>query len=319
MLLIPHLSLPLLALSNRREALLGIITSNTIANELITTSSPDITADTSSQLYLARPMGTRADAGKNAKTRPSAPTIEYLFPAARVGVYIYTCLSLAQSLASRDRTNESHIQTLEQLDNLLINPPTFIQSSDPTVTRGDPYKLPPVVGEVAASQQKQKERQQNSINAGIIPQFFEVGQLIGERRTWDRLAKSERIREEQSEVRKALNIYTTNINFNTSQYAFAGTPEEKRRMIREDKLPTVQDVIRSDLDARDLYRNEVQTALEDARAEYLYQKRISNGDVNEFETVELVLLLEKAKRAIDLWFSFIPDQDIAEALALVKH
>lgn len=318
MLLIPHVSLSLLALSNRREALLGIITSSTIANELIT-SSPDITGDSSSQLYLARPMGAKEDAEKNVTTRPSAPTIEYLLPAARVGVYIYTCLSIAQSLASGDRTNESYIQTLEQLDNLLINPPSFIRPSDPTVTRGDPYKLPPVVGEVAASQQKQKERQQNSINAGILPQFFEVGQLIGERRTWDRLTKSERIREEQSEVRKALNIYTTNINFNTSQYTFAGSPAEKRKLIREDKLPTVQDVIRSDLDARDLYRNEVQTALEDAKAEYLYQKRTFNGDVINFEAKELVLLLEKAKRAIDLWFSFIPDEDIMEALELVEH
>ena len=315
MLLLPQLSLSLLALCNRRDLISGVSVLS-IANGLI--PSPAGADDISSELYLARPMGSSTtDGRRDATTRPSAP-IEYLLPAARVGVYIYTCLSLAQDLLTTGR-NEDVLKTkLDRLEHLLIHPPSFIKTNDPVVTRGDPYELPPIVGEFAMASQKQKERQQNSIDAGFVPQFFEVGQLIGERRAWDRLTKSERMREEQSEVRRALNIYTTNINFSTSRYTFAGTDEEKRRMIREDRLPTAVDVIRSDLDARDLYRNEVQTALDDAKAEYLYQKRVCGDDVLKFDANELVLLLETAKKAVNSWFSFVPDQDISNALELVK-
>jgi hypothetical protein len=263
-------------------------------------------------------MGTVKDGNKDATPRPSAP-IEYLLPAARVGIYVYKTLSVAESLASANIGNDAIQSKLDELESLLIHPPSFITANDPTVTRGDPYKLPPVVGELAMQQQKRKERQQNSIDVGVVPQFFEVGQLIGERRAWDRLSKSERLREDQSEVRKAFNIYTTNINFNSSQYAFAGSKEEKRRLIREDKLPTVGDVIRSDLDARDLYRNQVQTALDDAKAEFLYQKRLCDGDALKFDVQELVILLDTAKRAADSWFSFVPDQDITRALEMVKN
>ena len=316
MLLIPQISLSLLALYNRRDIIRSIATIS-ITNELITSTLPAVADETSSELYLARPMGKGADGDKEI-TRPAAP-VEYLLPAARVGIYIYTCSSLAEALISADR-NEAALQAkIDELGSLLVNPPSFIKSNDPTVTRGDPYNLPPVVGEFAIQQQKQKERRQNAIDVGVVPQFFEVGQLIGERRAWDRLTKAERIREDKSEVCRALNIYTTNINFNTNQYTFSGSKEEKRRLIREDKLPTVGDVIRSDLDARDLYRNEVQTALDDASAEFLYQMRSCDGDVLKFDGEELVLLLQTAKRAVDTWFSFIPDVDIMKALELVKN
>ena len=107
--------------------------------------------------------------------------------------------------------------------------------------------------------------------------------------------------------------YTTNINFNPNKYTYSGTSEEKSKLIREDKLPTAKDVIRSDLDARDLYRNALQTSLDDAKAEYLYQKK------NDFESPdELVSILRDAQRAIDKWFGFIPDDDIKEALEIVR-
>ena len=84
-------------------------------------------------------------------------------------------------------------------------------------------------------------------------------------------------------------------------------------MIREDRLPSATEVIRSDLDARDLYRNELQTKLDDAKAEHLYQKRVGFEDVSE-----LVGLLKDAKVAVDSWFGFVPDEDIKLALETVK-
>jgi hypothetical protein len=312
MLNIPQITLSLLAL-NRRDLIRGV-TTVAIAKRLTTT--PAIADETSSELYLARPLGLSTNRDKNAIARPSAP-IEYLLPATRVGVYIYACLSLAEAISAKEK--EEGVQAkLDELEDLLVNPPCFVKPSDPTPTRGDPYKLPPVVGELAMQQQKQKERQQYSIDVGVIPQFFEIGQLIGERRAWDRLTRAEKTREDQSEVRRAFNIYTTNINFNTRQYTFAGSKEEKSRLIRNDKLPTVGDVIRSDLDARDLYRNEVQTALDDAKAEFLYQKRACQGVVTKFDAQDLVVLIQTAKKAVDSWFGFIPDEDVRTALEMVK-
>ena len=307
----------LLALFARRDLLLSIPSSITITNNIIAPQSIHAD-DTSSELYLARPIGTAKNGENGTIKRPSAP-LAYLLPAARVGVYIYQTLNVARDIvSSHEDDNNALRQKINKLEKLLIDPPSFVKANDPSVTRGDPYNLPPIVGEIAMQRQKQKEREQNSIQVGTIPEVFEVGQLIGERRAWDRLSKSELIRESQSEVRRALNIYTTNINFNSSVYAFAGSTEEKRRLIREEKLPTVNDVIRSDLDARDLYRNEIQTALDDAKAEFLYQQRICSNDVSKFDAEELVLLLSTAKRAMDSWFSFVPDQDIMKVLDMVN-
>lgn len=271
------------------------------------------------ELYLARPMGIPKEgtSSSNEVTRPSAP-LEYLLPAARVGVYIYQTLAMAEELAqlksSGVDSGPKMDGVIQMLDNLLLTPPSFIKSNDPTVTRGDPYNLPPIVGELATAKAKQKERQQQSIDVGLAPQFFEVGELMGERRQWNRLVKAERARENASEVRRALNIYTTNLNFNPNKYLYSGSREEKSKLIREDRLPTTTDVIRSDLDARDLYRNAIQTALDDTKAEYLYQKKNNLED-----PAELVSLLKNAQVAIDKWFSFIPDDDIREALEVVKR
>ncbi len=92
---------------------------------------------------------------------------------------------------------------------------------------------------------------------------------------------------------------------------------------------TTVEVIRSDLDARDLYRNALQTALEDARAEYLYQTKNSKkrrvGEIeksegeDEMDLSELISILKEAKLAIDKWFSFVPDQDVKMALEVVTR
>ena len=58
----------------------------------------------------------------------------------------------------------------------------------------------------------------------------------------------------------------------------------------------------------------LQTSIDDARAEFSYQKENSFEDVTE-----LVGLLKDAQVAIDKWFSFIPDEDIREALEVVKR
>ena len=114
---------------------------------------------------------------------------------------------------------------IERLDNLLVSsPPSFISSTDPTVTRGDPYNnMPPLLGEIAVQKQKQKERKEQLLsitnnNIDVAPQLFEVGELMGERQQWSRLVRAEKAREEASEIRRAFNIYTKNLNFNPNKY-----------------------------------------------------------------------------------------------------
>mmetsp|Transcript_17673 Transcript_17673/g.37203 ORF Transcript_17673/g.37203 Transcript_17673/m.37203 type:complete len:354 (+) Transcript_17673:112-1173(+) len=343
---ITNIPILLLACNTRRSFVITTCTSFVSVASISNIASPPANAldsitqnetgatSASSDLYLARPMGPSSKDGGNQITRPSAP-IEYLLPATRVGVYIYQLLALTEELdaltqqtaqneatADANKTTPSKNKTRRKLDDLFTNPPVFILSSDPSPSRKDPYNnLPPIVGELVTATQKQKQRQQNSISVGLAPQFFEVGELIGERRAWDRIVKAETARENASEVRRAFNIYTTNLNFNPEKYVYSGSAEKKKRMIREDKMPTAVDVIRSDLDARDLYRNVVQTKLEDAKAEYLFQaKQVgeNNGDVDRFEVSELLSLLRDAATAADKWFSFIPDEDVETALSIVK-
>ena len=220
----------------------------------IAISKPAIAVDEDRELYLAQPMGISKEDGSVSQPRAD---LEYLLPAARVGMYVYQTLAIAEQLNSVSKSEG----TIQKLDNLLLSPPSFISNNDPSVTRGDAYNnLPPILGEVVVAQQKQKERKQQNVDVGFAPQFFEIGELVGERRSWNRLVKAEKAREGASEVRRALNIYTTNINFNPNKYKYSGTSEEKSKLIREDKLPTAKDVIRSDLDARDLYRNSLQVS-----------------------------------------------------------
>jgi hypothetical protein len=67
-------------------------------------------------------------------------------------------------------------------------------------------------------------------------------------------------------------------------------------------LPNVQTVITADLDLRDLYRNAIQTAVDDLQAELF-----STGDVMEVET-----LLSQAQVAVTAWFALIDEADIRD-------
>ena len=306
-----------------RRTALGRISFLTLANFGVVLS-PKIPSyaleDEKGDLSLAQPMGPSGD------SRPSAP-LEFLLPAARVGVYIYQLFSFTEQLVKLQQDSADNASTEEQknviakLDALLLSPPSFINAKDPSVSRSDPYgkNSLPIVGELGVAARKQQERRERAIDVGFAPQFFEVGELVGERRQWNQLQSSERKREGASEVRRAFNIYTTNLNFNSNKYQWVGSSQEKSQRIRSDKLPTTTDVIRSDLDARDLYRNQVQTSLDDAVAEFVYQKKESGDNVQKFDATELLDILKQAQTSVDKWFGFIPDQDVKSALEAVQR
>jgi hypothetical protein len=105
-------------------------------------------------------------------------------------------------------------------------------------------------------------------------------------------------------MRTTCNIYTKQLRF-ADTYVLTADQTIKSRIIRRDGgIPTVQQVVIADLDLRDLYRNDMQTLVDDATAE-LYSPNRSKEELNS--------LLIKAIQASDKWLALISEDDIMEA------
>jgi hypothetical protein len=109
-----------------------------------------------------------------------------------------------------------------------------------------------------------------------------------------------------SNARAAMNLYTANLKF-ADEYVLTASPEARKKYIREyNQLPDVKQVIAADLDLRDLYRNQIQTKIEDAQAE-LFLSKPDPSDLRE--------LLEEANATYEQWFNLISPYDIEAAKA----
>lgn len=106
-----------------------------------------------------------------------------------------------------------------------------------------------------------------------------------------------------SAVRSAFNVYTANLRFGEN-YVLTASPAERKQLIRNDALPDVKTVITADLDLRDLYRNQIQTAVDDAGAEL----SLPRPDPQEVQQ-----LMSEAMSAMDAWFALIDDFDVQTA------
>mmetsp|Transcript_2488 Transcript_2488/g.5266 ORF Transcript_2488/g.5266 Transcript_2488/m.5266 type:complete len:154 (-) Transcript_2488:10-471(-) len=138
-------------------------------------------------------------------------------------------------------------------------------------------------------------------------------------RQWGMLQYTESKREEGSEMRAALNFYTRQISF-ADEYTLTASKEERKKMIRNDELPTLTAVITSDLDRRDLYRNQFLTAIDDACAEAAYQvKQQNNNAQDDVDVTDLVDLVSQAHSACDSWFTLIASRDVEEAIKEVQQ
>jgi len=137
-------------------------------------------------------------------------------------------------------------------------------------------------------------------------------QQWGERRQFEILSKRQRALEEANPVRAALNAYTNNLVFSDS-YQLNAQGDEKKNLIRNNALPDVNAVVVSDLDLRDLFRNQVLEKLDDANAEIEYQLK-----TKDIDTKEISRILKEAQVACNEWFSFIPFSDVEEAQKAVE-
>jgi len=144
--------------------------------------------------------------------------------------------------------------------------------------------------------------------------FNTAVQSWGDKRQFQILRKRQRSLEKANKMRAAFNAYTNNLVFGDN-YQLNAAGEEKKRLIRSDALPNVNAVVVSDLDLRDLYRNQVLQNMEDAKAELEYQ--LKQQDEGMMDMGEVLVFLREAKLACQEWFRFIPEDDVKSALRLL--
>lgn len=239
-----------------------------------------------------------AAAESRAPVKPFAP-LESLLPAARVKKVVDRSLAILSEIESG--ASDGKELTIE-LKGTLLTPQNFTRS--PRLE--DVPRLP--ARQYLASYRRR---------LGELPPLERPGAFLeqrGEIGAWRDLKRREREREGEDEIRAAFNAYTGALTFDAESYAFNAPREVRSRLIREDRLPDAKAVIASDMGVRYLYRNEVLTAMEEARAELAYQ--LSQEDL---DWTELVQLLRRAQKACDSWFHLIDEKDVQEAMYAIEN
>lgn len=236
---------------------------------------------------------------------PFAP-IDTLLPAARVKITLDSAVDIAAKLVASK--NDSIY--LHDLESLLLLPQNYTRGTKPIEVPQQP----------AQSYLKSYAEYRNQISILEKPGAMLVQN--GEIDTWKRLKRQERAKEDIDEVRAALNYYTSNINFDADKFQFTATKDERSKLIREDKVPDVKQVIASDMGLRYLLRNDILTACDDAKAELRYQMKLSSGDNAKQDEVvdgsDLLELLRTAQSACNEWFALIDEKDTLAALDVVR-
>ena len=248
--------------------------------------------------------------------RPFAP-VDTLVPATRVRKMIDDAVEIASRLSkdgngSASSDKKERLLLVKQLEGLLLQPQNF--------TRG--YQSMDVPQRPAQSYLDSYAKERSD-----LPMLAKPGAALvqnGEIDTWKRLKRQEKVREDADEVRAALNFYTSNLNFNPDRYTLTGTKAERSQLIRADRLPDVKNVIASDMGLRYLLRNEVLTALDDARAELRYQmqrqtKQEGNDGEGGVDGTELLEILLRAQASCNKLFDLIGEEDVAAARDIVKE
>jgi hypothetical protein len=257
--------------------------------------------------------------------KPYAP-IENLLPAVRVKILIDQAVDIASQLnyhQSRSEPAETFKALLAQLQSLLLEPRSFFTTKEDSSSQR--YLEIDTLADWTNARRKEAQEQQNYWWGGkqqpsggkggtTSPTMFlptkltEELERFGELRQFERLQRQQIQLERSNPMRAALNAYTNNLIFGDS-YVLTASKEERSRLIREERLPDVTSVIRSDLDLRDLYRNQILSYMDEARAELRYQLVQETFDGKELET-----LLREAKANCDKWFEFVPSADVQEAI-----
>mmetsp|Transcript_179 Transcript_179/g.215 ORF Transcript_179/g.215 Transcript_179/m.215 type:complete len:310 (+) Transcript_179:118-1047(+) len=248
---------------------------------------------------------------KVAPKKPFAPP-EALLPAARVKYTIDEALILVvQYETKKEEEQEIIIKSLKKL----LGVTTFmspLSGSGEVATPIDETIMNPSNAKVYQQTYNEKLRELGAVN---VPYALLV--QAGDYRQFNILQQRQRKLEQQNLIRQAFNYYTRQLQFDTEYYILNASPQLKKKMIRNDALPDIKAVIVSDLDLRDLTRNQVLDAYDDVKFELEYQVKQQQQNEN-FDSTELKTALLRAKKECDEWFGFIADEDVEVAMITVK-
>ena len=249
-------------------------------------------------------------AKRKAPKKPFAP-LEALLPAARVKVTIDESLSLVQKMEQLGATDKGQSEILNKLNTLIVDRTTFMTSEKGENAK----KVQNPKSNTKLYDETYKEKLQ-----GLAPTDVPLALLsqVGDKRQFSILQKRQKKLEKKNSIREAFNFYSRQLQFDTEYYILNAAADEKKKMIRDDALPDIKSVIVSDLDLRDLVRNQVLDAWDDVKAEFLYQSKIHDTS-GAFDTEELLNLLLRAQRECDSWFNFIAENDVTEAIETVRR
>lgn len=260
--------------------------------------------------------------GNTDASRPYAP-MKLLLPATRVKVLIDASVETATEL-QQQRDNRTKEELIAKLTDILLEQSraSFFQTEEEKVASAT-YLKQRRWGDWKRARQKEAQKAFDIPSVDPVTSAVEAFEQWGERGQFKRLQQKRIALDKADTMRAAFNAYTNNLVFG-SGVKITASKEEKSRLIRMyDQLPDATSTIRSDLDLRDLYRNQVLTAFDDARAELEYQLvQQKKGDSDEtlvFDASEILTMLRAAQISCLDWFAFIPEKDVAEALSEVKH
>ena len=280
---------------SRRDVLQSAASLLTVGSTLLTT--PLVShANDDEQVYRERNRG-----GK-----PFAP-LEALLPATRLKLWVDQAHVISSSL-EKTKDKDTQYATLQQLNNILSNPPKLFLSSPPKTSNKSP-----AMAQLTTSVNKEQNDKRNRSSLNIATGIASMLNQADVERQWGMLQYQESKLEQGNEFRAALNYYTSQLQFGNS-YLLTASEQDRKRMIRNEQLPTVTAVITSDLDVRELYRNTFLTTIEDARAEVAFQLKQS---VETVDTTDVIVLMNQAYTACTEWFSLIAPQDVQDAIEAV--
>ena len=257
-------------------------------------------------------------------SKPYAP-VKLLLPATRVKILIDAAVETATELQNQ-RDNQTKEELISKLTSLLLEQSRapFLRTEEEK-DASTTYLKQRTWGDWKRARQKETQ-QAFEIKVDPVTSAVEAFEQWGERGQFLRLQKNRIALDKANTMRAAFNAYTNNLVFG-SGVKITASKEDKSRLIRMyDQLPDATSTVRSDLDLRDLYRNQVLNAFDDARAELEYQlvqkskgAEDDNTETLVFDVSEILILLRAAQKSCLDWFAFIPEKDVAEALYEVKH
>ncbi|CAB9520842.1 expressed unknown protein [Seminavis robusta] len=234
--------------------------------------------------------------------------IELLRPATRIKLYIDNAIELCQAAKTAPQGAASLVW--EPLREFLAQQPASFMTPD-ELKLSTRYLEIDTNAAWQAARRKEREEKGKEIGIDYTTPYDRLNtslQQWGDQRTFQILRGRQRNLERNNAMRAAFNAYTNNLVFGDS-YQLNVQGAERKALVRNDALPDVNTVVVSDLDLRDLYRNQVLQNMDDAKAEIDYQ--ISSGEV---DVNEVLACLQAARASCDEWFSFIPKEDVQAAL-----